>query len=84
MSGTLLDKLLDPLARSFSKDQARQIMRWRLDAETQTRLERLRNGANEGTLSHEEEAEYRRWVEDLDVIAIIQAKARQSLAEDAA
>ena len=84
MSVAPLDQLLDPLARSFSGEQARQIVDWRLDTETESRLEQLRTGANEGTLTPSEEAEYRRWVEDLDVIAIIQAKARQALTKDAA
>ena len=80
----LLDQLLDPLAQSFSEQQARQILEWRLDSDTRDHLDRLREGANEGNLSDEESNEYRRWVDDLDVIAIIQAKARQALTRNAA
>jgi hypothetical protein len=84
MSSMLLDQLLDPLAQSFSEQQARQILEWRLDGEACDRLARLREGANEGTLSEEDAIEYRRWVDDLDVIALIQAKARQALTRNAA
>ncbi len=61
MSEAPLDQLLDPLTRSLSDKQVRQIMNWRLNSETQTRLERLRNGANEGTLSPDEAARWNRF-----------------------
>lgn len=83
-SENLLEQLLDPLAQSFSDQQARQILAWRLHGEAQDRLDHLREGANHGTLSPDEAAEYRRWVEDLDIIALIQAKARQALDKSAA
>lgn len=84
MTASLLDRLLDPLAQSFTVQQARQILEWHLDAEGLNRLELLRERANEGNLSEEDDAEYKRLVEDLDVIALIQAKARRTLAKDAA
>ena len=41
----------------------------------------LRQKANEGILTLEEDAEYKDFVEAVDVISIIQAKARQFLAK---
>ncbi len=84
MADSLLDHLLEPLAQSFTEQQARQIMEWRLDPSQEERLQSLREKANEGKLTEEEELEYKRFVEDLDVIAIIQSKARLSQSKSAA
>ena len=78
MDVSLLDLLLDPLARSFSKSQAQQILCWKLTPEQERRFEFLREGANDGSLSADEDSEYKQWVDALDVIAIIQTKARRS------
>lgn len=78
MTASLLDRLLDPLAASFSEKQAEQVLGWRPDADLQERIDFLRAAANEGRLTPDEEAEYKLLVEDLDMIAIIQAKARQT------
>ena len=82
MDHTLLDLMFDPLARTFSKSQTQQVLGWKLTADQEERLEYLRERANEGTISENEDREYKRLVEDLDVIAILQAKAR--LAQSAA
>ena len=79
-----LDRLLDPVADTFSKDQARKILEIRADPELRARIEVLREKANEGSLSPDEEVEYRDFVEALDVISILQAKARAILEETAA
>ena len=47
-------------------------------------IDELRRKANEGALTAEEAAEYKDFVEALDVISIIQAKARRYLAEHSA
>ena len=44
-------------------------------------IEILRGKANQGTMTAEEEAEYREFVEAVDVISILQAKARRVLAK---
>ena len=46
----------------------------------QAEIEVLRKKANMGTLSPAEEAAYKDFVEAVDVIAIIQSKARRFLA----
>jgi hypothetical protein len=40
--------------------------------------------ANEGTLTREEDAEYKDFVEAVDVISILQAKARRFLSKQSA
>lgn len=79
-----LDRLLNPVADTFSVSQARKILEIRADPELQARIEVLREKANEGTLSSEEDAEYKDFVEAADVISILQAKARAILEKTAA
>lgn len=79
-----LDRLLNPVADTFSESQARKILEIRADQELQARIEVLREKANEGTLSDEEDAEYKDFIEAVDVISILQAKARLILEKTAA
>ena len=79
-----LDRILSPIADTFSESQARQILEIRADSELQERIEVLREKATEGNLSPEEDAEYRDFIEALDVLSILQAKARAILEDTAA
>lgn len=79
-----LDRLLNPVADTFSESQARKILEIRADSELEARIEVLREKANEGTLTPEEDAEYKDFVEAVDVISILQAKARAILEKTAA
>lgn len=76
-----LDRFLEPVTEALTPEVARAIVGLRADPELQARIETLRRKANEGSLTAEEEAEYKDFVEALDVISIIQAKARQFLAK---
>ena len=51
----------------------------RADAETEAELEQLREKANEGTLSAMEEVSYGEIIDAVDLISIIQSKARRRL-----
>ncbi len=84
MMTNYLDRLLNPVADTFSKSQAREILEIRPDPELQARIAVLREMANEGTLSDEEDAEYKDFIEAVDVISILQAKARAILEKTAA
>lgn len=75
----VLDRLLDPLARRLSPDAARTIADFRADAKTQARIDELADKCNEGQLTQQERQEYEAYVEAIDVIAILQAKAREVL-----
>ncbi len=77
---TYLDRFLDPMTEALTPDVARVIANLRVDPETEAEVQRLRERANEGKLTIEEEAAYRDFVEAADVISIIQSKARRFLA----
>ena len=75
----VLDRLLDPLTECFTPEVAQRIANLRADAETQQRLDELAGKANEGDLTDEESDEYRAYVDAIDVIGILQAKARVAI-----
>jgi hypothetical protein len=80
MSATgYLDQLLDPVTEILTPEVARKIVELKAGPVLETHIEVLRSKANEGTLSLEEDLEYKEFVEAVDVISIIQAKARRCL-----
>lgn len=81
---TYLDRFLDPVTAAFTPEMAQAVVGLRADAEMQDRIEVLRNKANEGTLTPAEEAEYKEFVEAVDIISIIQSKAHKYLAKRSA
>ena len=83
ISGTVLDRLLDPLASCWTEDVAQQILEQRPDAATQRRVDELADKANAGQLTPQERAEYEEYVESIDFIGILKAKARMVLANQA-
>jgi len=78
-----LDHLLEPMMEAFTPAMARTIVDLQFDPSLRTRIDELRRKANDGTLTADEEAEYKDFVEALDVVSIIQAKARRFLARHA-
>ena len=83
-SPSYLDRLLDPLTDVFTPEVASAVLRLRADTETEDRIGELRGKANEGALTPAEDAEYKEFVEAVDLISIIQTKARRFLAKHAA
>ena len=83
MSTTIsfLDRMLDPIVESFTPQTAQRLVDLRADDQMQERIDYLRDGANQGTLTPEEDAEYREFVEALDVLSLMQAKARRYLSD---
>ncbi len=77
---TPLDRLLDPFAKCLTADVARRLADMRPDPATQARIDQLAAMANEGTLGPAEQAEYLGYVEAIDIVSILQAKARKLLA----
>ncbi len=77
---TYLDRLLDPVTDSFTPEFAQTVVDLRADAEVQKEIDELREKANKGMLTLEEDAAYKEFVEAVDVIAILQSKARRYLA----
>jgi hypothetical protein len=74
-----LDRLLEPLAASLSPDVAARIVDLRADEAMQGRIDYLAERANEGLLTPEEREEYAGYLHAIDVIAVLQAKARSLL-----
>ncbi|MGM0489280.1 MAG: hypothetical protein ACQESR_21285 [Planctomycetota bacterium] len=79
-----LDRFLEPVTEALTPETARTIVNLSTDAQTQARIETLREKANDGTLTPEEDAEYKEFVEAVDIISIIQSKARKFLAKRSA
>jgi hypothetical protein len=77
MAISYLDRLLEPLTDVLTREVATALLELRADAELQAHIAELRRKANEGTLTSAEDAEYKDFVEAIDVISIIQAKARR-------
>ncbi len=79
-----LDRLLDPLADVLTPESAAAILNLRADPELEAHIEELRQKANEGTITPSEDTEYKDFVEAVDMVSIIQAKARRVLTRQAA
>jgi len=79
----ILDKMLEPVARCFTPAVAQQIAELRADQVTQARIDELAVKSNEGDLTDAEKREYGAYVDAIDLIGILQAKARTVLASAA-
>ncbi len=79
-----LDRLLDPLTDSLTPESAAALLALRADSEVEARINELRRKANEGALTPAEDAEYKDFIEAVDVVSIMQAKARLFLSRQAA
>ncbi len=79
-----LDRLLDPLTEALTPESACALRDLRADPEVEARIEELRQKANEGTLTSVEDAEYKDFIEAVDLVSIMQAKARRFLSRQAA
>jgi hypothetical protein len=75
-----LDQFLDPISGCLTPQVAQRIVDWRPTDALRSRIEELGRKANEGILTPEEDAEYRDYIDEGDVIALLQAKARRLLA----
>ncbi len=78
-----LDQFLDPVDGCLTPQVAQRIIDWRPSEQLGRRIEELGRKANEGTLTREEDVEYRDYIDEGDVIALLQAKARHLLARSA-
>ena len=75
-SSSTFDRFLDPVANCFTASVAQRIVELSPDPQSVGRLEQLREKANFGTLSDDERTEYEEFVEAMDLVAILKAKAR--------
>jgi hypothetical protein len=74
-----LDRLLEPFAGCLSPDVAAKLGDLRADDTMQDRIDYLAERSNEGLLTAEEREEYAGYLHAIDVIAVLQAKARALL-----
>jgi len=79
---TVLESYLGPLGECFTPEVARRIIDFRPDPRTEERLNALREKANEGLLSEAERLEYQEFVETLDFVGLLKARARTLLASE--
>ncbi len=80
---SVLDQLLDPVSRCFGREGARALLEVRAEAKAQARIAELAEKCNEGQLTAEERREYETYVHVGNLIAILQAKARLFLKQQA-
>jgi hypothetical protein len=78
-----LDRVLTPLAGCLTPESAQRLLHFQLDAATRARIDELAAKSNDGRLSEGEHAEYLDYVDALDLIGILQVKARDALANRA-
>ena len=74
-----LERLLEPLAGCLSPDVAAKVADLRADDAMQGRIDYLAERSNEGLLTAEEREEYVGYLHAIDVIAVLQDKARSQL-----
>jgi hypothetical protein len=79
LDAPVLDRLLDPIGRILTPEVAWKLANYRFDAKAQARIDQLARKCNEGKLSDQERREYETYVQTIDFIAILQAKARALL-----
>jgi hypothetical protein len=72
-----LDQLLNPDAGWLTPVSAQKLIDWKMSDELRNRIEDLGQKANRGTLTTEEDAEYRAYLDDAELISLMQAKARR-------
>jgi hypothetical protein len=75
----VLSQLLEPVGRLMPVEFARDLAALKATPEVQARIDELADKCNEGELTEEERTEYDAYVDAIDVISILQAKARSVL-----
>lgn len=79
MVTTILDKMLQPATDEMPPEFARKLLNLRADNDLQARIDELRTKANSGNISSDEALEYQEFVEAVDIISLLQLKARKIL-----
>lgn len=69
--------MLDPIAECLTPEVAGRIADARIPQDLQTEIDRLADRCSEGTLTEAERRKYANYVEMIDLISLLQAKARR-------
>ncbi len=78
----VLDRLLDPVTECLTPEVARALVNLRARPEVQARIDELAEKSGEGDLTPVERLEYRQIIDAIDLISVLQAKARVLLTRD--
>jgi hypothetical protein len=78
-ASALLDRFLEPVRESLTPAQARRLLEFKADEGLQAKIDELARKANNSSLTEEERAKYEAFVEAGDLIAMLQATARDVL-----
>jgi hypothetical protein len=78
---SVLDKMLEPVSRSFGVKTARSVAALRVGTKMQARADKLAEKCDAGKLTVAERAEYEAYIQASTLIGILQAKARRTLAK---
>ena len=81
MNNTVLDRFLKPFTECLTPEVAQRIANLQLDSQSQARLDELAAKANEGQLTDDERQEYEEFIEGIDLMGILKARARTALAQ---
>ena len=74
-----LDRFLEPVTDAFTPEMARKFADIQTDPSLQVYVDKLAEKASLGTITAEEDAEYKAIIDAADLIAILQLKARRYL-----
>lgn len=83
MEHAVLDRFLRPFAECLTPEVAQRIVDLELDPHSQARLDELAAKANEVHLTDDEQQEYEEFVESIDLMGILKARARTVLVKHA-
>ena len=75
----VLDRFLDPFGALLTPEVAQKLVNFRVDEQTQARIDELADKCNEGQLTLTEREEYDTYIAVIDFITVLQAKARTVL-----
>jgi hypothetical protein len=72
----VLDDILEPVTNAFSREVAQALVEIKAGERAQARIAELADKCNEGLLTPAEQAEYESFVHAVDMVSVLQAKAR--------
>ena len=74
---SVLDQFLNPNAGWLTPGSAQKLIDWKPSDDLRRRIEELGQKANRGDLTADEDAEFRAYLDDAELIGLMQAKARR-------
>ena len=75
-SAGVLDEMLEPVTKAFSREVAEALVNLKASDAVQRRVGERAEKCNQGRISQSERAEYESYVQAIDLISLLQAKAR--------